>query len=61
MTRLRARQPVFDSQQGREGIFLFAATSRPTLGATQTSIQNLPGPLFQWVKRPGREANLTSI
>jgi len=37
------------------GIFLFNTTSRPA--PTQPPIQWVPGALFLWVKRPGREAD----
>jgi hypothetical protein len=56
VTRLRARWPEFDSRQ-EQGLFLFAATSRPALGLTQPPVQWVLIALFPEVKRPGREAN----
>jgi hypothetical protein len=38
-------------------IFLFATSSRPAMGSTQTPIQWVPGALSPGVKRPRREAD----
>jgi hypothetical protein len=46
----------FDSRRG-VGIFLFTTVSRMALGATQPSIQWVPGALSFGVKWPGREAD----
>jgi hypothetical protein len=45
-----------ESRQG-VGNFLFTTSSRPSLGPTQTPIQEVPGALSIGVKRPGREAD----
>jgi hypothetical protein len=39
--------------------FLFSTSSRLTLGSIKPPIQWAPGALFLWVKRPGREADLS--
>jgi hypothetical protein len=41
----------------RQEHFLFSAVSIRTLGSTQPSIQDVPGPLSLGVKQPGREAD----
>jgi hypothetical protein len=50
----------FDFRQGL-GIFLFTTASRTALGPTQPPIQWVPGSLSLGVKRPGREADYSSI
>jgi hypothetical protein len=49
------RQPGFDSQQCK--IFFFSSASTPALSPIQFPIQWVPGVLFPWVKRQGREAD----
>jgi hypothetical protein len=39
------------------GVFLFTTASRPALVPTEPPIQCVPGALYLWVKRPGREAD----
>jgi hypothetical protein len=43
------------------GIFLFTTTSILALGPIQPPIQWVPGALSLGIKRPGREADHTSI
>jgi hypothetical protein len=50
----------FESRQGL-GIFLFTTASRPALGPTQPPIQWVPGALSLGVKRPGREADDSTL
>jgi len=54
--RLWAGRPGFDSQQ-RQGSFLFATASRPTLGHTKLPVQCLTGGFFPGANRPGNEAD----
>jgi hypothetical protein len=46
---------------GRLGIFLFTTASRTSLGPSQLPVQWIPGAITLGVKRPGREADHTSI
>jgi hypothetical protein len=46
----------FESRQ-EPGIFLLTTASRQPLGPTHPPIQWVPGALFLWVKRLGREAD----
>jgi hypothetical protein len=51
VTRLQAGRPGFNSWQGDE-TFLFATTTRPALGPTQTPIQwvlGAPSPGVKWI------------
>jgi hypothetical protein len=57
---LRAGRPRFNSRQVLR-IFLFATASRPALGPTQPSIQWVAGDISPGVKRPGREADHSSL
>jgi hypothetical protein len=57
VTRLRARQPEFDSRQRQEGDFFFPTASRPTLGPTQFAIWFVTRVPSAEVKWPGREAD----
>jgi hypothetical protein len=43
--------------RNREGIFLFATMSKPSLGSTQPSIEGVPGALSLRVKWLGHEAD----
>jgi hypothetical protein len=40
----------------RQALFSFAIISRPDPGPTHPHIQRIPGVLYPWVKRSGREA-----
>jgi hypothetical protein len=46
--------------RGKEGIFLFATASTRVLGPTQPHIEWVPGTPSLQVKRPGREADISS-
>jgi hypothetical protein len=56
VTRLRAGRPGFDCRQG-QGIFLFAATSRPALRLTQIPVNWVTRALSPDVKWSGSEAD----
>jgi hypothetical protein len=59
---LRARwQRSRSSSPSRIKTFLFSMSSRPVLGPTQPPIQWVPRDLSPGVKRPGREADHSSL
>jgi hypothetical protein len=59
VNRLRVGRPGFGSRLGK--IFIFATTSRPTIGSAQPHILVGAGVLSSGLKRPGREANQSSL
>jgi hypothetical protein len=49
------------SSPGRSKIFLLSMSFRPVVGPTQPSIQWIPGTVSPVVKRPGHEADHSSL
>jgi hypothetical protein len=58
-TGTRAGRSEFDSRHGK--IFLYSTASRPALEPIEPRIQWVLGAISSEVKRPGREADHTSI
>jgi hypothetical protein len=56
---LRAGRP--SSSPGRVKNFIFSTSSRPAQGSTQLPIQWVQGGLSPGAKRPGREADHSSL